>query len=445
MSFQALYLPIGVPSYNLESAQIKFEDSKQMLRQINPLIEFPDEMLLSLDKLNAFLDGKNPDFAIVQNITYANSSYITEILTKLNCDIVLWSLPEPVVDGTELRLNSLGGAFSAANTMFNMGKCFNYVYGSTFDDDTKDKIKAFFVAARLKNSLSMLNMLQVGHTNDGFGFGSADAAELKRCFGINLKSVEVRELMQKAKTYNDDDIRDFIFDSCRMIPNLMNLDRQNIFDAGRLFKAYFDYCTENNIGAISSRCRPEFFTEYGTPICAVLSILNDLGVPAACEADIYGALSVYISQYLSKLPAFFGEPVDISEENNTVTFWHCGMAPTSLAREDTGAQAGKHCECGIGPALDFGCRPSKHATVFRVGKKPDGKLRFFISTGEAPERLKQFKGTTIVFQPDCDAKYMIEKAVADGWEPHFTVAIADISTELEALAKMLDIEVVRYN
>lgn len=78
-----------------------------------------------------------------------------------------------------------------------------------------------------------------------------------------------------------------------------------------------------------------FCKKYGTPVCAVLSILNDLGIPAACEADTYGALSVFICSYLSKIPAFFGDPVTMDEEYNSVTYWHCGMAPTSLAREDT--------------------------------------------------------------------------------------------------------------
>lgn len=444
MAFQVLYLPIGVPTFDLENAEMKFNDSKQILSRIDPSIVFPDEMLLSLDKVNAFLKDKNPNLVIVQNITFANSAYITEILRRVDCDVILWTIPEPVVDGTRLRLNSLTGAFSAGNTMVKMGKAFNYVYGSTFADETYDKIKAIYVASKLKNSLASLNLLQIGQTPEGFGFGNGSEADLMKSFGVKLYTIEAREIMSKAREYDDDDIREFIYDADRMIPNLMNFDRSNIFDAGRLFKAYFDYCNEHNIGAISSRCWPDFFTEYGTPVCAVLSILNDLGIPSACEADTYGALSIYIAQYLSKLPSFFGDPVSIDEEQNTITFWHCGMAPTSLAREDTGAQAGKHCNRGIGPCMDFGCRSSKHATVFRVGKDANGKFRFFVSTGEAPERFKQFTGTTIVVKPECNVKEMVEGAVVDGWEPHFAVALADISNEIEALGKMLGIEVVRF-
>lgn len=444
MAFQAIYVPIGVPTFDLVSADIKFQDSKDLLGLIDKQIIYPDELLLSLDKLNSFLEDKEPDLLIVQNITFANSSYITEIIRKFDCDILLWTLPEPVVDGTRLRLNSLTGAFSAANTMASFGKSFNYVYGSTFDDEVKKKIKSVYLASKLKKNLKSLNLLQIGHTPEGFGFGRGIDNELMKQFGVKLYSIEARELIDKAKTYDDDVVRDFIFDAQRMIPNLFNVDRTNVFDAGRLFKAYFDYCQENTIGAISSRCWPDFFTAYGTPVCAVLSILNDLGIPAACEADTYGALSIYIAQYLSKIPSFFGDPVSIDESQNTITFWHCGMAPTSLAREDTGAQCGVHCNRKIGPTLDFGCRSAEKATIFRVGKDANGKFRFFVSTGSAPDRFKQFTGTTIVIKPNCDVKPMIEDAVNNGWEPHFAVALDDISAEIEALGKMLGIEVIKY-
>lgn len=444
MRFQAIYVPIGVPTFDLDSAQIKFEDSKDLLYQVDKRIIMPDEMLLSLDKLNAFLKDKDPDLLIVQNITFANSAYITEIIRKFDCPILLWTLPEPVIDGTRLRLNSMTGAFSAGNTIKAFGRNFEYIIGSTYDDEVKDKIAAVVRAAKLKNSLKHLNLLQIGHTPEGFGFGRGIDNELMDTFGVKLYSVETREMMEAAKTYNDDDIRDFIFDAQRMIPNLFNIDRENVFDAGRLFKAYFDYCNEHQIGAVASRCWPDFFTSYGTPVCAVLSVLNDIGIPSACEADTYGALSIFICQYLSSVPSFFGDPVSMNEESNDITFWHCGMAPTSLANESTGAQVGVHCNRGIGPTLDFGCRAARHATVFRVGKKPDGSFRFFIATGEAPDRLKQFTGTTIVVKTDSPVREIVEKSVKDGWEPHFAVAMADISRELEALANMLGIEVERF-
>ena len=39
---------------------------------------------------------------------------------------------------------------------------------------------------------------------------------------------------------------------------------------------------------------------FGTPVCGVLAMLNDMGVAASCEADTYGALSMYIGMKLGQ-------------------------------------------------------------------------------------------------------------------------------------------------
>ena len=215
-------------------------------------------------------------------------------------------------------------------------------------------------------------------------------------------------------------------------------------DFAKLYKAYAEFVKDNNVGALSSRCWPDCFTVYGTPVCAVLAILNDLDVPASCEADTYGVLSMYMGQFLTNRPTFFGDPVSMDREENTVTFWHCGTAACSLAREDTGARAGVHCNRKIGPTLEFGCKAEPRVTIFRIGKKADGTFRLFLSTGEALDRPKQFLGTSIVVRTDNCAKALVENSVKNGWEPHFVVAMGDIAAEMKVLANMLRLEVEEF-
>ena len=444
MNFEFMYIPIGVPTFHLESAQKEFDKSLELLKSIDGSVIVPDEMLLSIDKLNAFTEGKNPDLIIVQNITFANGAYITEVLRKIDCPVLLWTLREPVIDGTRLRLNSLTGAYSAANVLCSFGRPFEYIFGSADEEGVIKKVKATVQAAKVKKALKSLNIAQIGHTPQGFGFGRALDTELMTAFGANLISVEIRELIDKAKTFTDEDIKAYLADAKMRIKGLDKIKENNVLDFARLYRAYDEFVKENKIGALSSRCWPDFFTAFGTPVCSVLGILNDLGVASACEADTYGALTMYISLFLTGKAAFFGDPVSLDEKEGTVTFWHCGMAPCSLAREDTGACAGLHCNRKIGPTLEFGCKAEKEVTVFRIGKKPDGKFRFFISSGEALDKPQQFYGTSLVVKTDTPSKEVINNSVKAGWEPHFAVAMGDIKEELKALADMLQIEAEKY-
>lgn len=444
MKFETAYIPIGVPTFHLESAQKEFESSIEVLRKYDSEIKVPEEMLLSIDKLNAFLDGINPDLVIVQNITFANGAYITEVLRKFDCPVLLWTLREPVIDGGRLRLNSLTGAYSAANMLRSFGTPFSYIFGSPKEENVQRKIEAAINAARLKSAMRELNLLQVGHTPQGFGFGRGMDAEMAATFGTNLVSIEARELIDKAKTFTDEDIAEYLADARGKIKSLDNIKEKNVLDFARLYRAYAEYVKENNIGALSSRCWPDFFTAFGTPVCAVLAMLNDLGIPSSCEADTYGALTMFACQYLTGKPAFFGDPVSMDEGENTITFWHCGTAACSLAREDTGAEAGVHCNRKIGPTLEFGCKAEPAVTIFRIGKNAEGKFRFFIAGGEALDKPKQFLGTSIVIKTEGDAAKIVNDSVTAGWEPHFAVAMGDIKAELEILANMLGIEAQQF-
>lgn len=442
--FEYAYVPIGVPTFHLESAQKEFEGSVNMLKRIDDSVKVPDEMLLSIDKLNAFLDTIKPDLLIVQNITFANSAYISEIIKRFDCPVLLWTLRELVIDGGRLRLNSLTGAFSASNTLKNYGRSFEYVFGSPSEGAVCKKINDVIKAARLKKALRSLNFLQIGHTPQGFGFGRGNDLEMLKNFGVTLHSIEARELIDIAKGYSEEDVAQYLTDAKSKINGLENTPEKNRNDFARLYKAYADYCNDNNIGAVSSRCWPDFFTAFGTPVCAVLAMLNDMGVPAACEADTYGGLSMYIGQFLTERPVFFGDPVSMDEGENTITFWHCGTAACSLAREDTGACADVHCNRKIGPTLDFGCKANENAVIFRIGKNENGDFRMFISEGEILDKPKQFNGTSLVVKTKSNAADIINKAVTDGWEPHFAVIYGDAAESIKALANMLGTEVFYY-
>lgn len=446
MAFQVAYVPIGVGTFHLESAQDQFDKSVAMLKELTDACVFPEKMLLSVDELDAYLDTINPDLVVLQNITFANAAYASEVLKRFDCPIVLWTLREPVIDGTRLRLNSLTGAYSAANaiTAFRGPGQFEYIFGAPGEEEVVHEIGAAIRAAKVKVDLRRLKMLSIGHTPQGFGFGRALDAEMMHTFGTTLDSIEARELIDKAKSYTDDEITAELEEARKVIVGLDTMPEKNVVDFARLYKAYKTYVGENQIGAICSRCWPDFFTAFGTPVCSVLSLLNANGVSASCESDAYGALSMFVGSELTGKACFFGDPVSMDEKENTITFWHCGMAACNLARKDTGAQVGVHPNRKIGPVMDFGCEAAEHVTVFRIGRNPDGTFRFFIAEGAALDKPKQFYGTSIVVKTDNNAKDVVYGSVKAGWEPHFVVAYGAVANELEKLGHMLGVEVCKF-
>ncbi|MCD8353706.1 MAG: fucose isomerase [Clostridiales bacterium] len=446
MGFQVAYVPIGVGTFHLESAQIQFDQSVSLLRSLTDAAVCPEKMLLTLDDLTAYLDGLSPDLVVLQNITFANAAYASEVLKRFSCPILLWTLREPVIDGGRLRLNSLTGAYSAANAIqaFRGDGQFEYVFGGPGEAEVQSELNAAIRAAKVKADLTHLKMASIGHTPQGFGFGRALDAEMMSVFGVTLESIEARELIDVAKGYTADDCAEELAEAKATLTGLDKTPEKNVVDFARLYKAYKAYVKDNGVGAISSRCWPDFFTSFGTPVCTVLSLLNANGTAASCESDAYGALSMYIGSQLSGKATFFGDPVSMDEEEGTVTFWHCGMAACSLARKDTGAAVGVHPNRKIGPTMDFGCQACDHVTIFRVGRKSDGTFRFFLAEGAALDKPKQFCGTSIVVKTDAPAKDVVYGSVKGGWEPHFVVIYDNVANELEKLGHMLQVEVCKF-
>ena len=412
--FQCVYVPVGVGTYHMETAQDQFERSVKTLKSADEGIVCPEKILLSVEELREYLKDKAPDLIVFQNITFANGAYMSEVLRTFNVPMLLWTLREPVIDGGRLRSNSLTGAYSAANALraFN-DRPFMWCFGAPEEDSVISAIRAYLSAAKLKKAMKSLRMAAIGLTPQGFGFGRALDSELMNTFGVDLGGLE--------KT-----------------------PAKNVADHSRLMRAYTEFVKSHGIGALASRCWPDFFTAYGTPVCTVLSMLNDQGVAAACEADIYGALSMWIGMQLSGEPVFFGDPVSLDEKESSITYWHCGAGACSLARKDTGAVVGVHPNRKIGPAMDFGCEAFPEATIFRIGRQPDGTFRFFIAEGEALDKPKQFIGTSIVVKTENPSRDIVEDSILNGFEPHFVVMKGHFAKELEALALMMGFEVYAY-
>jgi len=65
-----------------------------------------------------------------------------------------------------------------------------------------------------------------------------------------------------------------------------------------------------------------------TTPCVAVSLLNDEGIPAACEADLSSLLLQVIFKYLARKPAWISDPV-IDFSDGSVTYAHC-TAPTKM-------------------------------------------------------------------------------------------------------------------
>jgi len=69
------------------------------------------------------------------------------------------------------------------------------------------------------------------------------------------------------------------------------------------------------LGMVGARLVP-------TPPCGAWTLLQDQGITAGCEADLYGAISLMMTSYLLDRPGYMNDPVPETYKN-TLIVAHC--------------------------------------------------------------------------------------------------------------------------
>jgi L-fucose isomerase-like protein len=154
-------------------------------------------------------------------------------------------------------------------------------------------------------------------------------------------------------------------------------------------------------GVFANKCWPAFEKAFGFVPCYVNSRLATRGIPAACEVDMYGAVSEYMCQLATQHPA------TILDINNTV--------PDDLPIKDLKGAGRRDLfmgfHCGNTPAccLCEGCS-MKFQLIMRRLMEPDTQPNITCGTLEGTLR----PGPATVFRLQGTADCRLQSYVADG-------------------------------
>jgi hypothetical protein len=125
---------------------------------------------------------------------------------------------------------------------------------------------------------------------------------------------------------------------------------------------------------------------WENPVCLAFSRLLDEGVVAACEADLYAALSMLLTQLLFNRPGFIQDPSP-NTVNNTLIGAHCTSA-TKLAGIDDPYRApyvlrNYHTQTGVSPQVLWPV--GKDVTVMEF----DSPTSMIVGTGRVRSNIPQ--------------------------------------------------------
>ena len=93
------------------------------------------------------------------------------------------------------------------------------------------------------------------------------------------------------------------------------------------------FVADKRLDALAVQCWISMQANLGICACAAMGRLDDRGIPAACEADIMGTLSMHALQLASGSPSCLADWNNLhNEDAELVNCWHCGVFPVSWAK-----------------------------------------------------------------------------------------------------------------
>jgi L-fucose isomerase-like protein len=188
---------------------------------------------------------------------------------------------------------------------------------------------------------------------------------------------------------------------------------------------------------------------YGVAPCNAMSYLSDNGIPAACETDVLGALSMRLLHAATdSAPTILDWNNNYGDDENACVVFHCGNLPQSTFRT---MQVTEHpiLSATLPPERTRGtcegCLRPGETTFLRLSTRDwEGTVRGYIGTGTVTMEDPETFGAVGVLRVE-RLQELMQTVCREGFEHHVCMAYGSVAEPLfDALSTYLGVEMIRH-
>ena len=384
------------------------------------------------------------DLLLIQHTSFATGEVLAPLLASRH-RLGLWALPEAAGGrgaSGPLPLNALCGLNMTLSLLDRpevaRSAPVKWFFGAVDDPWFLDRWHTTAGALRGLRALAGARILQIGGTAPGF-YGLDERPALA---SVVVDSRPLSLLFDEVAAVEEDQARALAESRARAEPLEAPFD--HLLVAARIEIALLRLVEAGDYRALALRCWPELPDRCGGMACLSLGTSSERRVPAACEGDVMGALSMLALQGVSGRPAALLDLADLDRERGTLQFWHCGNAPQSWAQGGRTRLTTHFNRDGVGVVRDMSIRDGP-ATSFRL---LDGGRRAFVAGGSFAASEAGYDGVRGWFGDlswagvPLDARAFVANVLDQRLPHHFAFGHGDLGAALSELSAWLGAEVV---
>lgn len=443
------YVPLAKGNWREPRVEAVREESLRVLKGLDPacsvaggesLVTTDAEALALLERL----ESECVDVLLCHFITFALGSIVPLMSERSGLPLVLWSMPEPPMDGGRISSNSFCAVNMNAHALWKLRARYLHVHAAPGEAACKLRAAVGPVAAVKRLRRTKLGL--VGSRAPGFYTSGANEMLLRRQLGVEIENITLYELVaiaEKAPRGKVDEAVELLRASA---DGVCGPKEEELRKGAALYLAFLEAKEKFSVDVFSVKCWPEFAQFYGIGVCAILSMLNDRSVLSGCEGDIYGTVTMIMENEITGGLPFFCDLISIDGEMNTGITWHCGAAPRGLRRPGAASNLCRHSIIDGGDKKgitnEFPLKPGR-VTLARVSETRDNDgYRMLITGGMAVETEQLLRGNPLRIQFDAPLPKLAKTMIYEGFEHHFSVIHGEIEEELVNVCRLLDIQPV---
>jgi L-fucose isomerase-like protein len=458
-------LPTGRSTFVQEAGNATLRGALDELSGLGATIHGPDRLVEFAGEVPEDFAPAADGISILLCATFADASVAEAAFGRAPGPVLLWSVRDPAPTGERLYQNSLCGANLAAHALVRRGVGVRLLHGDPGEPGVREALAGLLRdgldpappaprgprgpmagRARVVRALDGLRgsvVGLVGETPLGFTTCEFDGDWLDSELGVEVHRLSLEDVFDRIRRVPVAEREGAVAAMVSVMPSTADLPVEQVELCAATERALGAWVREEAAEAVALRCWPEFPLELGVCPCSALGRLAERGTATACEGDVLGAVTMLLAGYLGARHNYLADVVRIDREANAATFWHCGLAPRTLAPEGQEATQDLHCNRGIGVAGNFPLRPGP-VTILRLGLSA-GRHRLFLTRGEALPGPNRFKGNSVDVRLCGDAEATVRTLIEEGFEHHTVLAWADVAPEVRTLAAVLGLELIEID
>jgi len=408
------------------------------------------------DVIAEYFSRQKVDAIILCPLDFGDERSASKIAEKLGVPVLLFAIKEPPVPDTpsmERVSDSYCGNLSIASGFYRRKIPFHYA-GLFFPDEVEfqaevqDFVRAVSVVKGLKGArIGQIGLRPVTFETVGFN----EIAMIQK-FGQNLVPVNPDEIVIAATALADDDaavqakLADFRSDFATI-----TVHDDFFLNASKLEIALTDFWKSNKLSGLAMTCWYSFQNMMGVSVCSIFGRLTGQGMLTACETDVVGALAMIVNYRAAlgeTVPHFVDWTIQHRDDPNQLLAWHCGNAPTCLARDPAKIALRSRLDMkGDNPMpndvqaglAQFQLKPGK-VTFCRLVEY-DGEWKMLITNGDVVPSEEILSGTWSWVKVR-DHAYLYRTLIEEGFIHHVSMIHGDQTKALALACKFLDVETV---